>query len=117
MRARRDTRGRGCVAVAVAMPARERAKWRAALCLSRASGSLLTRAPFGSFLAFFGGRCEPRSPGVGPVGLRVGRCGLCGEIALQKRAPEITRDLAIADLKTSISRAHIAKPKRRRTVL
>ena len=56
--------------------------WRAALCLSRASGSLLARAPFGSFLIFFRGRCEPRTPWVGPVGLPVGGWGFCVEIAL-----------------------------------
>ena len=55
--------------------------WRAALCLSRASGSLLARVPFGCFL-IFRGRCEPRTPGVGPVGLPVGGWGFCVEIAL-----------------------------------
>ena len=64
-----------------------RAAWRAALCLSRrASGSLLARALFGSFLAFFRGRCEPQTPGVGPVGLPLGGWGFCVEIALKKTA-------------------------------
>ena len=35
---------------------------------------------------FFRGRCEPKTPGVGPVDLRVGGRGLCGEMALQKHA-------------------------------
>ena len=38
---------------------------------------------------FFRGRCEPRTSGVGRVGLRVGRSRLCSGIALQKRAPWI----------------------------
>ena len=37
--------------------------WRAALCLSRASGSLLARAPFGSFLIFFAVGANPGRPG------------------------------------------------------
>ena len=86
MHSGRDTRGLGCAAAAVVVMARGVAG--GSLSFSRASGSLLVaRAPFGSFLAFFRGRCELRTPGIGRVGLWVGGLGLCGEIALQKRAP------------------------------
>ena len=86
MHSGRDTRGLGCAAAAVVVMARGVAG--GSLSFSRASGSLLlvARAPFGSFLAFFRGRCESQTPGVGPVGLRVGGRGLCGEMALQKHA-------------------------------
>ena len=85
VRSGRDTRGLGCAAAAVVVMARGVAG--GSLSFSRASGSLLVaRAPFGSFLAFFRGRCESQTPGVGPVGLRVGGRGLCGEMALQKHA-------------------------------
>ena len=71
MRSGRDTRGLGCAAAAVVEMARGVAGGSS--CLSRrASGSLLARALFGSFFAFFRGRCEPQTPGVGPVGLSSG---------------------------------------------
>ena len=78
MHSGRDTRGLGCAAAAVVVMARGVAG--GSLSFSRTSGSLLVaRAPFGSFLAFFRGRCESQTPGVGPVGLRLGGRGLCGE--------------------------------------
>ena len=87
MRAGRDTRGLGCVAAAVVVTARGVAGGLLSFSRLGSRAAALARAPFGPFLAFFRGRCEPRTPGVGRVGLRVGGLGLCGEIALQKRAP------------------------------
>ena len=90
MRAGRDMRGLGCVAAAVVVTARGVAGGLLSCSrLGSRAAAALARAPFGPFLVFFRGRCEPRTPGVGRVGLRVGGLGLCGEIALQKRAPLI----------------------------
>ena len=89
MRAGRDTRGLGCVAAAVVVTARGVAGGLLSFSRLGSRAAALARASFGPFLAFFRGRCEPRTPGVGRVGLRVGGLGLCGEIALQKREPKI----------------------------
>ena len=87
MRAGRDTRGLGCVAAAVVVTARGVAGGLLSFSCLGSRAAALARAPFGPFLVFFRGRCEPRTSGVGRVGLRVGRPRLCSEIALQKRAP------------------------------
>ena len=67
-------------------------RWR---CWRVAGGSLLPFSRLGLAAGagsvwvlphFFRGRCEPRTPGVGPVGLPVGGWGFCVEIALLKKA-------------------------------
>ena len=77
------------MAVAVAVTAHGVAG--GSLSFSRLIGLAAVAGSVWAISLFFRGRCEPRAPGIGPIGLRVGGLVLCScsEIVLQKRAQEI----------------------------